>query len=143
MSYLEGANQIMSGLERQMKDLETGWRGQLDVKAKEAFGELSEEGILKYPISALQGQKFKVGDAVVINDNVQGKVCRLTEDSISIDTNHELAGVDLTFDIEIVGTRKATQLEISHGHSHDQRDPEHNHNHDHSHDHIHGPGGNH
>ena len=41
------------------------------------------------------------------------------------DGSHPLAGVDLTFDIEMVDTREATKEEISHGHTHG----EHGHSH--------------
>ena len=41
------------------------------------------------------------------------------------DGSHPLAGVDLTFDIEITAAREATAEEISHGHAHG----EHGHSH--------------
>jgi FKBP-type peptidyl-prolyl cis-trans isomerase SlyD len=40
-------------------------------------------------------------------------------DDITIDGNHPLAGVPLTFDVEIVNVRPATQEELDHGHIHD------------------------
>jgi FKBP-type peptidyl-prolyl cis-trans isomerase SlyD len=45
-------------------------------------------------------------------------------ESITVDANHELAGVELNFDVEIMEVRNATNEEISHGH-------------------VHGPGGHH
>ncbi len=41
------------------------------------------------------------------------------------DGSHPLAGVDLTFDIEITGAREATSEEVAHGHAHG----EHGHSH--------------
>jgi FKBP-type peptidyl-prolyl cis-trans isomerase SlyD len=41
-----------------------------------------------------------------------------------VDANHELAGVELNFDVEVMEVREATADEISHGH-------------------VHGPGGHH
>ena len=38
--------------------------------------------------------------------------------SADIDTNHPLAGQSLTFDIEIVDVREASEEEIAHGHAH-------------------------
>ena len=35
-----------------------------------------------------------------------------------LDANPPLAGVDLTFDIEITAAREATAEELSHGHAH-------------------------
>ncbi len=36
----------------------------------------------------------------------------------TVDTNHPLAGRELTFDIEIIESREATAEEIAHGHVH-------------------------
>ena len=39
-------------------------------------------------------------------------------DSVTIDANHPLAGVQLHFDVQVVGVREATDEEIAHGHVH-------------------------
>jgi FKBP-type peptidyl-prolyl cis-trans isomerase SlyD len=39
-------------------------------------------------------------------------------DEVLLDANHPLAGVDLTFDVEILSVRAATETELSHGHAH-------------------------
>ena len=38
--------------------------------------------------------------------------------SADIDTNHPLAGQSLTFDVEIMDVREATEEEVAHGHAH-------------------------
>jgi len=38
--------------------------------------------------------------------------------SADIDTNHPLAGQTLTFDVEIMDVRAATEEEVAHGHAH-------------------------
>jgi FKBP-type peptidyl-prolyl cis-trans isomerase SlyD len=39
-------------------------------------------------------------------------------DNITIDGNHPLAGQALTFDVEVIDVRAATEEEASHGHIH-------------------------
>jgi FKBP-type peptidyl-prolyl cis-trans isomerase SlyD len=39
-------------------------------------------------------------------------------DEITVDGNHPLAGVDLTFDVEVMAARPASAEEIAHGHIH-------------------------
>jgi len=45
-------------------------------------------------------------------------VTELKEQSIVIDANHPLAGVDLNFDVKIIEIREASNEEIEHGHVH-------------------------
>ena len=42
----------------------------------------------------------------------------VTEDEVIVDGNHPLAGMDLTFDVEIINVRDATADELAHGHVH-------------------------
>jgi len=45
-------------------------------------------------------------------------VIKVGKFNIDVDTNHPLAGVDLTFDVSIVAIREATSEEKAHGHAH-------------------------
>jgi FKBP-type peptidyl-prolyl cis-trans isomerase SlyD len=51
-------------------------------------------------------------------------VVGIEDDRVVVDGNHPLAGMDLNFDVTIVGVRDATEDELGHGH-------------------VHGPGGHH
>jgi FKBP-type peptidyl-prolyl cis-trans isomerase SlyD len=61
------------------------------------------------------GEQFQTGPdrqaPVVTVVGVEG-------DEVLLDGNHPLAGVELTFDVEIVDAREATAEELSHGHAH-------------------------
>ena len=39
-------------------------------------------------------------------------------DDVTVDGNHELAGVDLHFSVDVVDVRAATDEEKAHGHAH-------------------------
>ncbi len=45
-------------------------------------------------------------------------VMDVNEESITIDGNHPLAGVNLNFEVEILALRDAVEEEIQHGHIH-------------------------
>ena len=51
------------------------------------------------------------GPAVVTITEIEG-------DNITIDGNHPLAGEQLTFDVEVMDIRPATETEMEHGHIH-------------------------
>ena len=60
----------------------------------------------------------------------QARVLKVGHFNVDLDLNHPLAGKTLTFDIEIVDVRAATEEELAHGHAHG---PD-GHGHDHDHD---------
>jgi FKBP-type peptidyl-prolyl cis-trans isomerase SlyD len=45
-------------------------------------------------------------------------VVDVSADTVTVDANHPLAGMDLTFDVSIVGVREASAEEVQHGHAH-------------------------
>ena len=46
------------------------------------------------------------------------RVSEINGSEITVDFNHALAGKSLTFNVEVVEVRAATDEEISHGHAH-------------------------
>ena len=57
---------------------------------------------------ALRGERGRRSATVV-------KVGRF---NVDVDTNHPLAGRDLTFDVQVIEVRAASESEIAHGHAH-------------------------
>jgi FKBP-type peptidyl-prolyl cis-trans isomerase SlyD len=63
----------------------------------------------------------KPGQMLQIEEDGHWKVWRVDAvdaQNITIDGNHELAGQDLHFDVEVHEIRAATAEEIEHGHAH-------------------------
>jgi len=46
------------------------------------------------------------------------QVSEVNDDTVTVDFNHALAGHSLTFNVEVVEIRDATEEEIAHGHAH-------------------------
>ncbi len=128
MMFLEGHGQIIPGLEREILSLEVGDKKNVKVTADEAYGAIQES--LQIAVNKDQfppDAKLKIGDQFQVNQEPGApvfKVVKIEGDTIHIDGNHPLAGVDLFFDIEITENRRASKEEMSHGH-------------------VHGPGGHH
>ena len=66
-------------------------------------------------------QTFRPGQIITIQGE-QGPspatVIKVGKFNLDLDINHPLAGVDLTFDVQIVSVRVASPEEIAHGHAH-------------------------
>lgn len=122
IAYLEGAGQIIEGLDEQLRQATAGEKARVTVPAAKAYGDRDPGQVqkIKRDLLPIEGE-LKVGDqfqtgadryaAVVTVAGIEG-------DEVLLDANHPLAGVDLTFDVEIVSVRAPTADELSHGHSH-------------------------
>lgn len=79
------------------------------------------ERIARKKIDAGKKQAFRVGQIITLRGD-QGPspatVVKVGKFNLDVDTNHPLAGVDLTFDVSIVSVREATDEEAAHGHAH-------------------------
>lgn len=122
VAYLEGAGQIIDGLDEQLRAAEAGLKTRVQVAAAKAYGEGDPAQVQRVKRAMLPvegelrvGETFQAGEdrfaPVVTVAGIEG-------DEVLLDANHPLAGVDLTFDVEIVAAREATPEELRHGHAH-------------------------
>lgn len=120
LSYLEGVGHIISGLEEEMKKMETGEKRKINVSAENAYGINDPDLIFDVPRSQFPpNEDLQIG--MMFQTDEPDKVFTITElqeESVIVDGNHPLAGVNLIFDVELTGIREATEEEISHGHVH-------------------------
>lgn len=129
--YIEGQQQIIPGLERQLATLAVGDRRTIEVKAKDAYGELDPELVARVKRTQFPPDAdLEIGERFMISDEEDAPIFTIVEvddDEVTIDGNHPMAGKDLFFEIEMVGIRDATEEEIEHGHAHGPDGAEHHH----------------
>ncbi|PTY08232.1 peptidylprolyl isomerase [Opitutaceae bacterium EW11] len=122
ITYLEGAGMIIEGLEEQLTGVSPGAKTRISVPAAKAYG-LRDDSQVQRVLRALlpvEGE-LRVGDQFQIGDDRFSPtvtVAGIEGDDVLLDANHPLAGVDLTFDVELVASRTATDDELKHGHPH-------------------------
>jgi FKBP-type peptidyl-prolyl cis-trans isomerase SlyD len=126
-TYMHGRKTIVPGLETAMTAKEVGDTFSVTLPPEEGFGVRHEGQQQRVPLKHLMGQaqnnkkKPIVGDIVSVNTNSgprQATVTKVGKFNVDLDANHPLAGKTLTFEIEVVEVREATQEELDHGHSH-------------------------
>ncbi len=105
LQFQVGSGTIINGFEKAIMGKETGDKVTVTIPVDEAYGQIREDLFVKVPVDKLPG-KVEVGQILQAdagNGNpVQVKVKEVYEDHIIIDGNHPLAGLELTFDIEVL-----------------------------------------
>ncbi|UXI70372.1 FKBP-type peptidyl-prolyl cis-trans isomerase [Tahibacter amnicola] len=122
LSYLHGAGNIVPGLEKQMTGKSAGDKFDVVVSPEEGYGVRHDEWVQVVPRGAFQGVTTIEPGMQFQAHGPQGPmsvtVVAVTDDNITVDANHPLAGVALHFAIEVVEVREASAEEVTHGHVH-------------------------
>lgn len=123
MVYLHGAENIISGLEEALAGKASGDKLKTRIEPEHAYGIRQEDKVQSMPIDSFQGvDKIEPGmqfhAAGANGENIVVTITKIEGDKVTIDGNHPLSGVALTFDVEIMDIRKATADELTHKHVH-------------------------
>jgi FKBP-type peptidyl-prolyl cis-trans isomerase SlyD len=120
--YMHGRHNIVPGLEKQLAGKKSGDKLTATVAPEEGYGARNENAVQRVPVKHLATRgPYSVGQMVVVNTRDggrQARVLKVGHFNVDLDLNHPLAGRTLTFDIEIVEVRAATEQELAHGHAH-------------------------
>ena len=122
LAFLVGHQQMIPGFEEEMQGAKVGERRTFTLTPDRAYGERDESGIVQLPRSQFPPDaELEVGMmlvAQVTEGPLPFRILTIGEENITVDFNHELAGHDLTFSVEVVELRDATEEELAHGHVH-------------------------
>ena len=120
--FLQGSGNIIAGLEDALVGKVAGDKFNVRIAPEDAYGELMEDMIQVISRDMFEGiDDIEVGmqfHADVNSGSGIVTVVSIDDDNIAIDGNHPLAGLALTFDVEVIDVRPATEEEAAHGHIH-------------------------
>jgi peptidylprolyl isomerase len=102
-----GDGEFLPRIEEELIGMAPGEKKTITIPAEDALGEYDEENVFAIPRGNLPADlKPEAGDQIVLineeNEELPVTVVEVTEESITFDSNHPLAGEDLTFDFELV-----------------------------------------
>ncbi|MFC1771541.1 peptidylprolyl isomerase [Candidatus Margulisiibacteriota bacterium] len=112
LSFEIGAGQMIPGFENAIIDMEIDQTKELLIPCDQAYGPHKEALISEIPKTSLPPDLDpQIDEQIVIEDNsgneIHAIVIEINEDTITLDTNHPLAGEDLIFKIILLDiTRK-------------------------------------
>ena len=124
LHYIHGIGNLIPGMEDGLEGRTNGDKFNIKVNPEKGYGVKSDDLLQQVPRSAFGDQKVELGMQFQTNQGSVVTVTKIGLDSITVDANHPLAGVELNFAVEVLEIRLATDEELAHGH-------------------VHGPGGHH
>lgn len=127
VSYLHGGyDGIFPLVEEALHGKDVGDQCNVTLKPDDAFGEYDHELVEvearnAFPEDVAVGMQFEGGpDNSEDEDYLLYTVVDVTDDEVTVDGNHPLAGKTLSFNCTVTGVRPATSEELAHGHVHDE-----------------------
>ena len=108
LSFTAGESEIIEGLDEALIGMEEGETATVTAPPEKAYGDREPDRVREYDpetFEGMVGQTPAVGLHVHAQNGLHGDVTAVTEDSVEVDFNHQLAGETLTFEVEVVEVR--------------------------------------
>ncbi|CAG9464171.1 unnamed protein product [Pedinophyceae sp. YPF-701] len=112
LEFIVGAGTVVRGFDKLVTGLEEGGTRKGTVGGDDAYGEWREDMCATIPIESA-GNGLEEGMRVQLSNGMTARVVSVTETDVRIDANHELAGKDLTFDVELVKHVPSERMETA------------------------------
>lgn len=107
IEFTLGQKNMIAGFEQAVEGMAEGDTKTAEIPASQAYGEKQDDMIMQIPKTDVPDSiEPEVGQQLAMQDNngqqVPVTVTEVSEDTITLDANHPLAGKDLIFDLEVV-----------------------------------------
>ncbi len=125
LDYIHGTNSLIPALEAHIEGMEPGDKFEVTISPADGYGEVDPNRIIDLPKSAFEIDGEVREDLLVPGNTIPmlnamggvipGVVVEVSEDSVKMDLNHQMAGKTLHFIGEILTVREATEKELTEG----------------------------
>ena len=107
LEFTVGGGQMIKGFDEAVNGMEMNEQITVTIPSAEAYGNKRDDLIQEIPRTQLpEDMQPEVGQRLVATNDLghqtQVAVTAVSAEAITVDANHELAGKDLVFDIELV-----------------------------------------
>ena len=125
LDYIHGTGSLLPKLEAYIEGMEPGAKFDVTLSPADAYGEVDPSRIIDLPKAAFEVNGEVREDLLVPGNTIPmmnsmggvipGVVLEVSEDSVKMDLNHQMAGKTLHFIGEILTVREATEKELTEG----------------------------
>ncbi len=107
LDFIVGENQVIKGFEDAVIGMEEGQEKEIKIKPEEAYGERRDELIREFnrkeiPLKEEPKEGMVLGFNAPNGQQFPATIAKVTDDKITFDLNHPLAGKQLNFKIKLV-----------------------------------------
>ena len=125
LDYIHGTGSLLPKLEAHIEGMEPGDKFDVTLSPADGYGEVDPARIIDLPKAAFEVNGEIREDLLVpgttipmmnsMGGVIPGIVLEVTEDSVKMDLNHQMAGKTLHFTGEVLTVREATEKELTEG----------------------------
>lgn len=125
LDYIHGTGSLLPKLEAHIEGMEPGSRFDVTLSPADGYGEVDPSRIIDLPKAAFEVNGEVREDLLVPGNTIPmmnsmggvipGVVLEVSEDSVKMDLNHQMAGKTLHFTGEVLTVREATEKELTEG----------------------------
>ena len=125
LDYIHGTGSLLPKLEEHIEGMEPGDKFDVTLSPVDGYGEVDPSRIIDLPKEAFEVNGEIREDLLVpgttipmmnsMGGVIPGVVLEVTEDSVKMDLNHQMAGKTLHFTGEVISVREATEKELTEG----------------------------
>ena len=125
LDYIHGTGSLLPKLEAHIEGMEPGDKFDVTLSPADGYGEIDPSRIIDLPKAAFEVNGEVREDLLVPGNTIPmmnsmggvipGVVLEVSEDSVKMDLNHQMAGKTLHFTGEVLSVREATEKELTEG----------------------------
>ncbi|MBE6243252.1 MAG: peptidylprolyl isomerase [Bacteroidales bacterium] len=125
LDYIHGTGSLLPKLEAHIEGMEPGATFDVTLSPADGYGEVDPSRIIDLPKAAFEVNGEVREDLLVPGNTIPmmnsmggvipGVVLEVSEDSVKMDLNHQMAGKTLHFTGEVLSVREATEKELTEG----------------------------
>lgn len=109
LEFMLGSGMVIAGFDEGVTGMEIGEKKTIHIPSDQAYGPSNEELIIRFDRAEIPSDiPLEIGSTLNMHQDGSGQVIpvvvkEVTDTYVILDANHELAGKDLIFELELVG----------------------------------------